>query len=305
MTRQHVKMGYAPEDRLLIINADDYGMCHSMNDAAQQLLLAGAISSVTLMVPCAWAKEGAAFAKAYPNLDVGVHLTFTSEWEHYKWGPVTRSSNVDSLITDEGFFPADCLTFEQTAKEEQVRAEIHNQIELAITWGVDPSHLDIHMGSLYGLASGRDFLEIVIDACEHYGLPLRLPRGLTALAELPPPLKQMAEARIQLAEKKGIMILDDLLTHPFHYTPGETFDDMKQGMIKMLRDLRPGITEIFIHPGFATEELKAIQPDAPKRDMEARLFLDEEVRETIKKENIRMITWKELRDHQRKMKGTV
>lgn len=302
MTRQHVQMGYAPEDKLLIINADDYGMCHSMNDAAQQLLLAGAISSATLMVPCAWAKEGAAFAKAYPGLDIGVHLTFTSEWEHYKWGPVTRNTEVGSLITDDGFFPEDCLTFELNADDEQIRTEIRNQIEQAIAWGVDPSHLDIHMGSLYGLATGRDFLEIVLEACEHYGLPLRLPRGFTAMAELPQVLKDMASARIKLAEEKGIMILDDLLTHPFHYTPGETYDEMKQGMMQMIRGLRPGITEIYIHPGFATEELKAIQPDAPKRDMEARLFLDEEIRALIVSENVRMITWKELRDHQRQIK---
>ncbi|WP_207911041.1 polysaccharide deacetylase family protein [Paenibacillus albiflavus] len=299
--QQHVQMGYDPNDRLLIINADDYGMCHSMNAAAEELLLAGAISSATLMVPCAWAKEGAAFAKKYPQVDIGVHLTFTSEWDHYKWGPVTRLTDVNSLITDEGFFPEDCLSFELQAEPEQVKIEIQKQIEQAIAWGVDPTHLDVHMGSLYGLATGRDYLEVVLEACEHYKLPLRLPRGLTALEELPPELQQMAAARIALADHKGIMIIDDLLTHPFHYTPGETFDEMKQGMIQMLKGLRAGITEIFIHPGYATEELKAIQPDAPKRDMEARLFLDDEIRNTIKSENIRMITWRDLRDHQRRM----
>lgn len=299
MTMQHVQMGYAPEDRLLIINADDYGMCHSFNEAIQQLLLARAISSTTLMVPCPWAAEAAAFAKAYPRLDIGVHLTFTSEWEHYRWGPITNDTPLDSLMTTEGYFPGDCATFEQQADPKQVRTEIFNQIEQAIDWGIDPTHLDIHMGSLYGLATGRDFIDIVLEACVYYELPLRLPRSFAGL-ELPESLKQMALARIRSAEEKGVMIIDHLLTHPFHYTEGETFEQMKQGMMEMIRGLQPGITEIYIHPGYETAELKAIQPHAPKRDMEARLFLDKDIRTLIASENIHMIHWRDLREHQRR-----
>jgi len=303
MTSQIEQMGYAPDARLLIVNADDFGMCHSFNDAVQHLLLAGSISSATLMVPCPWAKEAAAFSASYPELDVGVHLTFTSEWEHYKWRPITRDVPLNSLVTGEGFFWPTCEEFERKACAEQVRTEIFSQIEQAIAWGVDPTHLDVHMGSLYGLATGRDFLEIVFEACLYYGLPLRLPRAFTIAGQLPEDLASMAKQRVQSAEEKGIVILDELLTHPFHYTSGETFEGMKRDMMAMLRALQPGVTEIFIHPGYNTNELQAIQSHAPKRDMEVRLFQDEDVRNLIQSEGIQMINWRKLRDFQRERRN--
>jgi len=303
MASLNEELGYSPDERLLIINADDYGMCHSFNDAAQQLLLARAISSATIMVPCPWAKEAAAFCKAYPELDVGVHLTFTSEWEHYKWRPVTRDENVGSLVTDEGFFYATCEDFERHADAEHVRTEIFSQIEQAIAWGVKPTHLDIHMGSLYGLATGRDFLEIVFEACDYYDLPLRLPRAFSVAGDLPEPIVAMAKARIRSADEKGIVILDDLQTHPFHYTPGETYEELKQVAISTLRGLKPGVTEYFIHPGFSTNELQAIMPHAPKRDMEVRLFMDDEVRKVIETERIRLIHWRDLLELQREKRN--
>jgi predicted glycoside hydrolase/deacetylase ChbG (UPF0249 family) len=202
-------------------------------------------------------------------------------------------------VTDDGFFYATCEEFERNADAEQVRTEIFNQIEQAIVWGINPTHLDVHMGSLYGLATGRDFLEIVFEACLFYDLPLRLPRAFTVAGDLPEPLVAMARARIQSADEKGIIILDDLQSHAFEYKPEETYEDLKQSMVGMLRGLKPGITEIFIHPGFATNELVAIMPHAPKRDMEVRLFMDDDVRKVIESEQIRMIHWRDLCEYQR------
>ncbi|MBU5441480.1 polysaccharide deacetylase family protein [Paenibacillus sp. MSJ-34] len=305
MTKQQVKMGYGENERLLLINADDFGMCHAFNKATKRLLLERAISSATLMVPCPWAKEAASFSRDHPELDVGVHLTFTSEWPLYKWEPTTRSSGVESLRTEEGWMYPDCETFEKNASAEDVAAEISSQIERAIAWGVDPTHLDIHMGSLYGLATGRDFLDSVFDACLRFGLPLRLPRAYAEHPDLPPPLLDVAKQRIQDAERKGIMIIDDLLGLTFQYDGTETYDTEKAKMVQILRGLKPGISEIIIHPGFDTEELRSIMPHAPKRDIEARLFLDEDIRALIAAEGIRMITWRELRDFQRGAGGQV
>ena len=163
-------------EKMLIINADDFGMSYCTNTAVIELLEKGAVTSTTVMVPCPWFPEAASYCKTNPQANVGIHLTFNSEWKTYKWGPVTRDSDVRSLVTREGYFPNRIEEVELNAKPEDIRKEIRNQIELAISMGVKPTHLDNHMGSLYGLVYGNDFLEIVFDFCEEYDLPFRIPR---------------------------------------------------------------------------------------------------------------------------------
>ncbi|WP_442602528.1 polysaccharide deacetylase family protein [Paenibacillus sp. KN14-4R] len=298
MSMQQEKMGFAPDERLLIVNADDYGMCHTNNLAIQELLLSGAVSSATLMVPCPWAKEAAVFSRNHSHLDVGIHLTFTSEWPLYKWGPVTRDDSVYTLVTHEGFFPETSFELETHADAAHVRKEIFNQIEQAIAWGVDPTHLDIHMGSLYGLTTGKDFLETVFEACQYYELPLRLPRRFVGV-HLLSQVALLAKKRIRSAEEKGIMIIDDLYQLPFAPQANETYEDVKQQMMAIIRGLNPGISEILIHPSTITSELDAIMPYAAKREMEKQLFLDTDIQDLIAAEGIKRISYRQLRDAQR------
>lgn len=298
---QQEKMGYAAEEKLLIVNADDYGMCRSANAAIERLLREEAISSATVMVPCPWAKQAAEFSRRHPKFDIGIHLTFTSEWPDYKWGPVTRNDVVTSLLEGGLYFPSDCSTFERNAAEEDVRKEIYAQIEQGIALGIDPTHLDIHMGSLYGLTTGRDFIEIVLDACVEFGLPLRLPRRIVEGDAFPPEITAMARERIHSADEKGVLLIDDLLSLPYSFAEGETFMEVRQQMVDLLQGLQPGITEIIIHPAYVTDELQAIMPHAQKRGMEAKLFRDEKIRQTLLHENIQMISWRELQIAQREL----
>ncbi|CAM2986242.1 polysaccharide deacetylase family protein [Paenibacillus sediminis] len=293
------RLGYSSADRLLIINGDDYGMCHANNRAIQGLLSEGIISSATVMMPCTWAKEAVTWAASHPQYDVGVHLTFTSEWESYKWGPVTRNGEVSSLITEEGYFPQDSKTFELSADEEEVRAEIIHQIELAIQMGLNPTHLDNHMGSLYGLATGRDFLEIVFDICASYGLPFRMPRNIDIGIDVPSEMAEIAKLRAQQADEKGVIILDYLLGLPFQEVEGETYETFRYSMASLLHSLKPGVSEIILHPSVVTDELQAINPHFKKRGMEFELFRDPFIKQVIKEEGIHMIRWRDLRDLQR------
>lgn len=293
------KLGFTAEDKLLIVNADDYGMCQSANAAIEQLLLEGVISSATVMVPCPWAKQAAAFSQAHPELDVGIHLTFTSEWEGYKWGAVSRQHPVPSLLVGGLYFSEDCRTFEMQADPEDVRREVYAQIEQGIALGISPTHLDIHMGSLYGLATGRDFLEIVIEACATYRLPLRLPRRIVDLDVYPPEIVQMAKARIQLADEKGVLMIDDLVSLPYAHLEGDTYMNVRLQMADLLRNLRPGVTEIIIHPAYVTDELQGITPHAQKRGMEAKLFRDEKINQVLAQERIHRISWRDIMAAQR------
>ncbi|MCM3701726.1 polysaccharide deacetylase family protein [Paenibacillus macerans] len=289
------QLGYEPGAKLLIVNADDFGMCHAENVAIMQLLEEGAVSSATVMIPCGWAKEAAAWSAVHPEYDVGVHLTFTSEWSGYKWGPVTRNGDVSTLVTEEGYFPADTATFERQAARHHVRLEMVNQVETALALGLAPTHLDNHMGSLYGLATGHHFLDAVFEVCARYGLPFRMPRALPDIGKMPAEVAAMARQATELADRMGVVILDHLIGLPFGKQPGETYESYKRDMVRVLRSLRPGVSEIIIHPALASEELKAIHGEWEKRQWDLDLFRDPEVRETIRSEGIVMIRWRDLR----------
>lgn len=297
------KLGYAPGTKLLIVNADDFGMCRAENSAIKQLLEEGAVTSATLMVPCGWAKDAALWCAQHSEspFSIGVHLTFTSEWQGYKWGPVTRTGEVDSLVTEEGYFPADCAAFERQADPEHIRREIVSQIEMARSLGVEPTHLDNHMGSLYGLAGGRHFLDIVLEICRAYGLPFRLPRSLPGIGRVPAEAAELVEQVAAMADRMGVVILDQLIGLPFGKQPGETYVTYKKSMIGALRGLRPGVAEIILHPAFANEELRAIHGEWEKRQWDFELFRDPEVKETLSQEGISLISWRELQGLQRQV----
>jgi predicted glycoside hydrolase/deacetylase ChbG (UPF0249 family) len=198
-------------------------------------------------------------------------------------------------------------TFERQADPEQVRHELIAQIEMALQLGVDLSHADNHMGSLYGLATGRHFLDVVFDICAKYGLPFRLPRTLLLENGQVAP-QELAEQALHLADQanaKGVIVLDYLLGLPFRSEPGETFDTFKAQMIALLQNLHPGISEIIIHPSLVTDELCAFHEAPLKRGMEMDLFRDPDVQEALRLEGIIPVRWRQLRDLQRRLSASV
>ncbi|QHW34549.1 ChbG/HpnK family deacetylase [Paenibacillus rhizovicinus] len=299
------QLGYDPTDRLLIINADDFGVCHSTNLGIQMLLEERTVSSATIMMPCAWAREAAQWSASRAHLDVGVHLTFTSEWDAMKWGPVFRGGATMSMTTAEGYFHKDAKSFERRADASQVKQEMIAQIEMALTLGIDVTHADNHMGSLYGLQTGRDFLSDVFDVCAKYGLPFRLPRYLLLESGMPAPpeLAGQAMKQAEAAARKGVLVLDYLVGLPFRTPRPETYAQFKAQMIGLLQRLKPGVTEIIIHPSLVTDELIAFHGEPLRRGMELDVFRDSDVQDALRKEGIIQIGWRSLRQVQRR-KGT-
>lgn len=293
-------LGYGDQDRLVILNADDFGLCHSSNETISRLLENGGVSSATLMLPCGWAREAALWSARHPELDVGIHWTMTSEWDAYKWGPVCRTAASDSLVTNEGYFPKDCKTFERQADSEQVKTELIAQVEMALSFGMRPTHADSHMGSLYGLETGRDFLTPVFEVCAAYGLPFRLPRHLLMeTGQLAPPeLAEIAKKRAEEAESYGVVVLDYLLGLPFAQQPNETYESYRAQFIQMLVSLRPGISEIVMHPVEPSPELHSFHTQAEKRGWELKLLEDPEVLKTMEEQQLIRIGWRELQQLQ-------
>jgi len=136
------RLGYSGEAKLVIVNADDLGSCHSANVGVYECLATGTVTSATLMVPCPWAREA---SSRYRGEDIGVHLTLNAEYELYRWGPITYAP---SLLGGDGGFPRTVQDVWDHADLDEVRRECRAQIERAILWGFDVSHLDAHMATL-------------------------------------------------------------------------------------------------------------------------------------------------------------
>lgn len=282
--------------KYLIINADDFGMCHAANQAVIELFEDNLITSATLMAPCAWFPQAAHYARTHPEKGIGIHLTFTSEWEHYRWGPVSREG-VASLML-EGYFPPDELSVEQRSVASEVETEIRAQIALAKAYGVQPSHLDNHMGSLYGMNGVQSFLPMVFRICVQMGLPFRFPRsflpGDPIGESIPGEMRAGVTQLVALADVLGVSLPDYLVSLPYEKLPGESYESFRDFVCEKLTSLPPGIHELFIHPAKDSPELRAINPHWEKRTWEDRLFRDPKVIETLEQASITRIDWREL-----------
>ena len=162
------QLNYPSDAKLLIIHADDIGMSHYVNEATLDAMQKGSVSSAAIMVPCPWFLEIAEFARQYPEMDFGLHLTLTSEWKHYRWRPVADPSKVPGLIDEEGYFWKSVEDVVGHATMEEVELEIRAQIDRAIAFGINPTHIDSHMGTLFATSG---FLRVYLKVALEYGIP--------------------------------------------------------------------------------------------------------------------------------------
>jgi predicted glycoside hydrolase/deacetylase ChbG (UPF0249 family) len=268
------RLGYGPDARLLIVNCDDLGSSRSANVAVYEALRDGVATSATLMVPCPWARDAAAM---YRGEDVGVHLTLNSEWETYRWGPITHSP---SLLDGDGGFPRTVEDVWDHADIDEVRKECRAQIERAIYWGFDVSHLDSHMGTLQ---LRPEFFDVYLELAVDFGLPLRM-AGASAERLIGFPYRR-------LAAEEGVIFSD----HYVHTVMGS-----RRAIERALFDLRTGVTEVYFHPAIDTDELRASHPDWPNRvEDHACLTNDPAFRDLIERSGATLIGYRDLRDLQR------
>jgi len=269
------RLGHQADDRLLIINCDDLGSSYAANVACYEALREGVATSSTLMVPAPWAREAAA---RYMGEDVGVHLTLNAEYDLYRWGPITHGP---SLLDGDGGFPRTIEDVWDHADIDEVRRELRAQVERAILWGFDVSHLDSHMGTLQ---LKPEFFDVYLELAVDFGLPLRLSgESSQRLAGFP---------FRRLAMDEGVVFPDHLLI-----VPGV---GSRRTIDKAVRDLRPGVTEVFLHPAIDTPELRALAPDwAGRVDDHHYVVRDGSLRTMIERSGIKLIGYRQLRDLQR------
>ncbi len=288
-------------DKYLIINADDFGMCRAANLATFDLLKCGGITSATVMVPCGWAPEACQFANNNPEFAIGVHLTLTSEWSKYRWSPVA-ASKTDSLRDEDGYMHHESDQVENKVDIDEVEGEIRAQIERAKKLGLNPSHLDNHMGSLYGIETGRfELLSLTFDIASEYNLPFRFPARYTPEQiakfgpKVDPKLLGMLFSKFSAyAAEKNVPIPDYLITHEWNGPQKESYENFRDYMFEHVKTFPNGVTETFIHPSLESDELKGTSGSWLRRVWEHRLFADPATRQYIEGLGIKYINYRDL-----------
>ncbi len=289
-------LGFSPTDRVVVLHADDIGMCQATLAAYDDLLAAGLASSAATMVPCPWFNglaEQCRRRAGDPQIDMGVHLTLTSEWDNYRWRPLTTSDPASGLLDDEGYFPARALPVYQRADLAAVRIELAAQVQRALAAGIDVTHVDSHMLTLFH----PRLLPAYIDTARQFGLPpllVHIPPGWQSNMGYDPETIALSRRLITEAAEDGLPIFDFFavlsLDDPEH-KPDE--------LNALLSQLSAGLSNIIFHPAVDTPELRAMAPDWRCRVADHALFSGDLLSGLLAEAGVQVIGFRALRDAMR------
>jgi chitin disaccharide deacetylase len=286
-----IDLGYQPGDRVVVVHADDVGMCQSSLEAFVDLLQIGLVSSCSVMVPCPWFQATANYCQRNSEVDMGVHITLTSEWEGYRWGPVSRGDQANQLLDEQGYFARDQKRVWEQADSDVVLSETQQQLELAVSAGICPTHTEDHMAAL---AHPR-FLRAYIDLALERGLPVRALRPKMFDPGAGPWQKAHYEA-LSHAELRGMPLFDN------HTGVNLVSDcDPIESVRSLFRSLPEGeLSAVVLHPAKDTPELRAITPDWQQRAAEYQVFCNPSLAEEIRRMGIYIIGFRPLQEYLRK-----
>jgi chitin disaccharide deacetylase len=273
------RLGHPADSKLLILHADDLGAAHSIDVASFDGLDKGAVTSASIMIPTPWVTEVAAYARAHPNADLGLHLTLTSEWETDRWGSVAPVDKVSSLLDSVGTFPNDEKYVAQRAKPAEVELEIRAQINRALALGIRPTHLDSHMGSLF---TTPELIATYVKVAHDFHLPFLAVKG-TALA----------------APQAGLAAGDVVLDAVVIAGPEVPRDHWKEFYLKSIAELKPGVTEMIVHLGHDESELQAVTVNhepygSAWRQRDYEVMNSPEFKKALQDNHVILVTWREL-----------
>lgn len=284
-------------EKRLIINCDDFGQSAAANQAIMHILEEGKASSATIMAPAPGFEEAAAWSVRRKQRNIGLHLTLTSEFENMRWSSLTGHP---SLHDESGYQYRTVKEFEQGAETKAVMKEIEAQFNLVKKVGINISHVDNHMGSLYGLETGRSLLPQTLWKTSRWGLPSRLFRKiykedplLSSLSNIERPVT-LASA---LADSFGVPIPDYLLSHPFALLEGESYESFKQSILDKLYKLPSGVSETYFHPGAEDSWMLENIPSWQKRVWEYRLLCDDDFTYTLRDAKVILTDYRYVEKH--------
>jgi chitin disaccharide deacetylase len=279
------QLGYSPETTLLIIHADDLAVSHSEDRASFAALDQRAATSASIMVPCPWLTEIAEYAKQHPDADLGLHLTLTSEWKNYRWGPVASSDKVPSLLAADGNLFPGVIQVINSASPGEVETEIRAQIERAKRAGIHPTHVDSHMGTLFN----PKFFPVYVKVAREYGLPFLATRPANAPAEM-------------LALLKDTDILPGSIAMASVVKP----EDWASFYMGIIRGLKPGLTELIVHLDYDDAEMQAITEGHPEygsawRQRDFNVVTSPEFRQALRDNHVVLVGRKQIQQREASM----
>ncbi|MBV9161357.1 MAG: polysaccharide deacetylase family protein [Pseudonocardiales bacterium] len=274
------ELGFSADDRVVIVHADDVGMCGATVDAFFELAERGVTSAGSVMVPCPWFPGVAAGYRGHADLDVGVHLTLTSEWESYRWGPISTRDPASGLIDEEGYFYRNQDQW-RNVDPQVIRSEAEAQVDRALATGLDVTHVDCHMFSMLRPSLVGPYVSLGFDR----QLPVLMTRQPQWVAAL-------SEAAIAGWEERGLPIFDHLREMPLNEPPTQRLNLTK----RLFDELPPGLTYLITHPARDTPELRAIAQDWRARVADFETFRDDRLAHHLRRSGIQIIGWRPLRE---------
>ena len=265
-------LGYPADARFLIINADDFGMCHAINEATRRALTDGIVTSTTLMVPCPWSPHAMGMLKEHPHIPFGVHLTLVCDFSNYRWGPLTSKDRVPSLLDESGYFYRGnrIPEFLAQAKLDEVEAEFRVQIAAVLAAQLQPTYLDWHC-----LADGGrpDIFDLTLDLAKEYGLALRV----------------HARPAAGKCQRVGLPTVDYNVLDS--YALG--FADKAARYAQLLRELPIGLSEWAVHPSLGNAEAQALEPESWRvRKADFDFLISPEARDILEAEGIILLDYR-------------
>ncbi len=275
------RLGYPPAAKLLIIHADDLAVAHSVDAASFDALDKNAVTSASIMVPCPWLTEVASYAKDHPDADLGLHLTLTSEWKTYRWGPLESRDKVPSLYDLSGNLWPETAPAAANEKSQEAEREIRAQIERAIALGIHPTHLDSHMGVLF---STPELFAVYVKVAHEYNLPFLAVR-------IPNPPAQF----FSLLSDKDILMDSVVIANPTVHA-----NEWRDFYVNAVKNLKPGLNEMIVHLGHDNAELQAVTLDHPDygsawRQRDYEVMTGPEFKKVLQENNVILVKWKDLK----------
>jgi predicted glycoside hydrolase/deacetylase ChbG (UPF0249 family) len=283
------RLGWKASDVVVILHVDDAGMSHSSNLGAIEATEHGVATSFSVMMPCSWVPEMAQYLQAHPRADSGIHLTLTSEWKLYRWGPLAGKTQVPGLVDPQGCLWPSVAQVAQSASPDEVERELRAQIERAEQLGIPITHLDSHMGTLF---ARPEYFERYAKVGIEKGIPILVvsPKAPHLSAD-DRRIAALLEAWVEKIWNAGLPVLDDLHTD-FTSFKG----DKVEKLVALFQDLKPGVTEIIFHASKPTDEFPLITGSSEARRADLIALTDPRVKRAIQEQGIILTTWRELKE---------
>ena len=297
------RLGFPKGAKVVVMHIDDVGMSYDCNAGTIDVLTSGVAKSCSIMMPCPWVPGFFHYLKNHPDTDAGLHLTLTSEWKDYRWGPVSGKPAVPGLVDPEGVMWSSVADVVKHATADEVETEIRAQIEKALQMGFRPTHLDSHMGTLFATPA---FIERYIRMGVEYKIPIMFPCGHNTLAA-----EQVKGTGVTMEQTRavgkmlwaaGLPVIDDL--HNTSYAPHlpagvkptkENLQKYKtEFYINALKEVKPGITYMIMHCIKPTEVFPFISDSGPVREGDYLAMMNPELKKYVEKNGIIIMTMREL-----------